>query len=288
MFARISIFLVFFWPSLCSPVIRVTNGTAVDQGQAPFFVRIIALSERSAELCGGTIIDQTTVITAAHCVMPPRDPILHQASAIEIYYGNVNTKQQSLTHATAVYVHPDYNTFTLENDIAVLKTNPFEYAADAVQPAPIYNGECLATISDGNIWLGSQSHWRVGARPRTVSVDKQAIDARYSSANGPTICANNNYNKGVDVCSGDSGQGTVIRRHGTAYIAGLVSYGTDANGRLTCGEPGSFGIYTHIWRYVSWITTIANTTYTAGPLPSVLVAPPAAPTPTRCILGYCF
>ncbi|KAJ1940218.1 hypothetical protein EC988_007097 [Linderina pennispora] len=230
--------------------------------------------------------------------MPPRDPILHQASAIEIYYGNVNTKQQNLTHATAVYVHPDYNIFTLENDIAVLKTKPFEYVADAVQPAPIYNG---------NVWpLYQMEIYGWGLRVTGGSAqdlapslltnkvyisfpaDCRAIDARYSSANGPTICANNNYNKGVDVCSGDSGQGTVIRRHGTAYIAGLVSYGTDANGRLTCGEPGSFGIYTHIWRYVSWITTIANTTYTAGPLPGVLVAPPAAPTPTRCILGYCF
>ncbi|KAJ2792143.1 Chymotrypsin-like elastase member 3B, partial [Coemansia helicoidea] len=68
---------------------RVTNGTVAAQGQAPFLVRLALVSGNRQALCGGTIIDSTTIVTAGHCVYIPETGSVRPASDIYVYYGSV-------------------------------------------------------------------------------------------------------------------------------------------------------------------------------------------------------
>ncbi|UJR24280.1 hypothetical protein I4U23_027247 [Adineta vaga] len=83
----------------------------------------VALTYNSNQLlCGGTILSSYWILTAAHCV------IGKTASLINVYAGsnNLTSFSQASTAAT-VYMHPNYNTSTYVNDIALLRLNtPFD------------------------------------------------------------------------------------------------------------------------------------------------------------------
>ncbi|KAJ1732474.1 hypothetical protein LPJ72_003396, partial [Coemansia sp. Benny D160-2] len=125
--------------------------------------------------------------------------------------------------------------------------------------------------------------------------DCKDIDSTYEDANGSLICANNNYNVGVDVCQGDSGTGTTVISGGKAYFAGLVSYGRDKYYNPTCGEAGSFGMYTRVSYFAKWIESVTGKSVAVGPLatattPTETQAPVPTPKPTSsfCFFFICF
>lgn len=47
---------------------RIVGGTKADPGEFPFQVRLNIRSRRGSSLCGGVIIDQRHILTAAHCM----------------------------------------------------------------------------------------------------------------------------------------------------------------------------------------------------------------------------
>lgn len=47
---------------------RIVGGTKADPGEFPYQVRLNIRSRRGSSLCGGVIIDQRHILTAAHCM----------------------------------------------------------------------------------------------------------------------------------------------------------------------------------------------------------------------------
>lgn len=47
---------------------RIVGGTKAEPGEFPFQVRLNIRSRRGSSLCGGVIIDQRHILTAAHCM----------------------------------------------------------------------------------------------------------------------------------------------------------------------------------------------------------------------------
>ncbi|WP_138421563.1 S1 family serine peptidase [Maritimibacter alexandrii] len=121
---------------------RIVGGRPADEGEWPAAVSLhdtATLDETGgdfflSELCGGTIITQDWILTAAHCLVDedgqvkPPDSLVVRSASNSIYDGNVNL-------AAEFVVHEDYDPWTLDNDIALIRL-----------AQPIYGGAGTDTI----------------------------------------------------------------------------------------------------------------------------------------------
>ncbi|PIA16414.1 trypsin-like serine protease [Coemansia reversa NRRL 1564] len=256
-------------------------------------------------LCGGTIIDSTTIITAGHCVYDSDTGQTKLPSDTYVYFGTVSSVSQNYIQPTQITLHPDYNPHDFRNDIAMLRVPPLNLSKGKVESIAIFNNN-IAPKQAMEIygWGTTKSHGTYSDTPpslltQTVYVSEpkacQIIEPRYDNANEYQICTDANYNVGVDACQGDSGTGSTIKYNGIQYFAGLVSYGTDRYGSATCGEPNSFGMYTRVSHYLSWIKSLGGTyelspsddsTSTTKPSPSIDNPPDNPKSTSTCYLYF--
>ncbi|KAJ1901048.1 hypothetical protein LPJ66_001057 [Kickxella alabastrina] len=287
--------------------IRVTNGTKVPQGSGSSFVQLLIGSNNRFGLCGGTIVDSKTIVTAGHCVYDRQKNVVKPASEFYVFYGNVENMSPTYVKAKKVTIHPKYDQRQMFNDIAIIEVPALPLANGKVETMPLYNGAIGTRVPMGIYGWGTiRSHGTANDSPSSlltqtvytsIPEDCQVIEPSYNGANGPQICANNHYNIGVDVCQGDSGTGTtIVAENGKQYLAGLVSYGTNKLGEATCGEDGSFGIYSNVFYHQKWIEFVAGINVASGPFSEPQVSPALVPTtptvtptkPPTCIFFLCF
>jgi secreted trypsin-like serine protease len=66
-----------------TPDKRIVGGEAVKHGEFPFLVTISDVDDR---MCGGTLLDSTTVLTAAHCAFWSEDWLVRAGTLVSCSY----------------------------------------------------------------------------------------------------------------------------------------------------------------------------------------------------------
>ena len=84
-------------------------------------------------LCGGTILDETTILSAAHCFYPP--PYLSSYDIIEAGIKMQGSLDGQKISVREVVNHPMYNSMKMDNDVAILKLTSSLTFNENVQPA---------------------------------------------------------------------------------------------------------------------------------------------------------
>jgi len=233
---------------------RIVGGEEATSNEFPWQVSMQYFGQH---ICGGSIYNADTVITAAHCGE------IAGANAFSVLAGKHNLQitepTQQLRQVSQVILHSGYPGATgFSNDICILKlSQPLVFNA-VVGPVPIAPAGHTAT---GSATVSGWGDLREGGvSPDTLhKVDVPIIsDASCRVAYGASavddsmICAGEQQG-GKDSCQGDSGGPFLANDRGTGYyLAGIVSWG------FGCARPGYPGVYAEVSFHTEFIQSNAN------------------------------
>lgn len=212
---------------------RITNGQNIDITAAPYYVQI---ANRNRKLfCGGTMVSNITVVTAAHCV----DNIDMQQIKVAANAKKINDGGQ-VRKVVEVHIHPDYDPNTYHADVAVLRVNtPFK-KSKGLSPIlmcskPLKDDDEIEIVGWGKT---VEDGMDMAARLQSITVKGMTHEDCAARMNITETMICSKVAKGMDACQGDSG-GPVISVKDYC-LAGVVSWGRG------CGRDGIPGVITDI------------------------------------------
>ncbi|XP_076645071.1 ovochymase-1 [Halictus rubicundus] len=242
-------------------------------GEFPWMVAILSLQAdgKYMFLCGGSLITNTAVLTAAHCIASHRDSRL----VARVGQLNLDGSNQPLPYQEAnvktVVTHPLFYRGGLFNDIAVvILAKPFNKSVNVVTVCVPQQGtiipagtRCLGTGWGKNTFDGVyQNELRKVELP---IVDRTECQYRlrttklgpYFQLHSSFICAGGESHR--DTCTGDGGGPLVYTSASGQFIqAGIVSWG------IGCGSSTVPAVYTNVAHYTQWINVQLATYGTAS------------------------
>jgi secreted trypsin-like serine protease len=219
----------------------VVGGQAAEEGQYPWLVGVGSSGEGSPwerQFCGGSVITESVVITAAHCVQDVAD-----ADELAVFSGSVDLESDALVESAVADVHvsEDFDDpIDGANDWALLLLDePVDVEPITVDQDPA-EFETLETAGWGNTGEGYPT---VAEWVELPFVDDEACSDAYPGAfdDETMLCAGDLENGGVDSCDGDSGGPLMAPADdGGQLLVGIVSWGDG------CAQPGSPGVYAEV------------------------------------------
>jgi len=230
---------------------RIVGGEPAAENEFPFLVdvRMSFSSGRNYHACGGAILNENWIVTAAHCAQRATSSYVIVAGEYDFAFSSGN---EQTVKVEKVVVHEDYESSTVENDVAIMKvTPPFKLNGRTTKAIKLADPSIEPTASA--IVTGWGTLTSGGTSPETLQkvsvpfVRDEICERAYKNINDivPTmICYGE---KGKDSCQGDSGGPLIGYLGGEAYQYGIVSWG------YGCAEANYPGVYTRVSSFYGWI-----------------------------------
>ncbi|XP_053735135.1 coagulation factor IXa [Synchiropus splendidus] len=243
------------------PFKRIVGGEVVLPGEIPWQVALVA-NPSGRLFCGGTILSERWVVTAAHCFAVEKGSFWVRVGEYDIHEKE-DTEQDHEVQKT--FFHPSYNTSisVYNHDIALLYlATPISFSS-VVRPICLGPKEFIerlvkfaspATVSG---WGRTRHLGNLAESLQKVEVPfTHRAECKRSSSSRVTrymFCAGY-YDEEKDACQGDSGGPHANNIHGTWFLTGIVSWGEE------CAREGKYGVYTRVSLYYRWINYVMGIT----------------------------
>ena len=257
-----------FYTGKKSPELRIIGGSDVSIEDYPWQVYLTA----GDYMCGGTIISENWILTAAHCVLDDDGNVIN-VNNMEIKVGATNPYRilQGKEYAIKnVIVHKNYNINDIEYDIAVLELyNSIDF--ENAEPIELISEEeardgatapgVLATVSGWGLTrvIPDKDYATTLQAAELPIVSNETAATVWGSIDSSILMAGYRFG-GKDACSGDSGGPLTVDVDGEPKLAGIVSWGSS--------NCNTYGGYTRVSSYLDWIYD-----NTGIPRPAKLSAP---------------
>uniref|UniRef100_A0A3P8W5W3 coagulation factor Xa n=1 Tax=Cynoglossus semilaevis TaxID=244447 RepID=A0A3P8W5W3_CYNSE len=230
---------------------RIVNGENCPPGECPW--QALLLNEDDIGFCGGTILNEYIILTAAHC--------MNQSRYIYIKLGEFDTLVVDGNEAThsieAIVTHVRYKPETYHNDIALIKLTQTLQKSFTLSSQLLMRQPVGLVSGFGRLGEGQQAS-TILQRLALPYVDRQdCLDSTQFRISQRMFCAGY-HTAPKDACQGDSGGPHVTLYRDTYFVTGIVSWGEG------CARKGKYGVYTQVSKYIHWIKDGINTLMTKG------------------------
>jgi len=245
----------------------IVGGKAASLGEFPWAVFLGRRDKKSGDIevrCGGSLISNNAILTAAHCFDNKEKwwPKFVRLGELDWTDKNDGAEHQDIDIAKVIK-HPEYNISTNKNDIAILHLRKnVNYDKGTVRPVCLptdYSGPGkIEGLKNDPVAIGWGRLSTTGAQAQTlqkvaVPLVKNAIcnkawgDHRWGPINSDSqICAGTGE---TDTCTGDSGGSLLSNELSPRYsIIGITSFGGNE-----CADSEVPGVYTSVQNYLDWI-----------------------------------
>ncbi|CAD7091653.1 unnamed protein product [Hermetia illucens] len=244
-----------------SPLSRITGGNEADPHSIPYQVALqLRSGSGSSAFCGGSLISDKFVVTAAHCVDGMTSATIF-LGAHHLRVPETDRIQQSVNKSNFI-IHEQWNSRQIRNDVALIKLAfPIQFNDNiSAVNLPRRKDVTKSYVSE----MATASGWGVFSDKKpSVSPVLRYINATVINQNqcrrslGSTVQSTNiciSGANGASTCSGDSGGPLVIyEADGSRTLVGITSFGS-ARG---C-EMNYAAAFVRVTSYLNWITSNAG------------------------------
>ncbi|XP_072847017.2 transmembrane protease serine 12 isoform X5 [Pogona vitticeps] len=227
---------------------RIVGGHDAQPGAWPWQVslQVYRFGVGYHHVCGGSLINNNTVVTAAHCIKQWTHPDFWRV-VIGLHHLLKYQTHTIKCLVQAIMIHSDFKKETYENDIAMIKLQKSVIFNDYIQPICIPDSSVFIT-KETSCYIAGWGSLKEKGRSTYILQEAEVdliplyICNRYDWYAGEVswnmMCAGSAGGH-VDSCQGDSGGPLMcyFPNKMKYYLLGITSYG------VGCGRPKFPGVY---------------------------------------------